>query len=103
MGTILIDKLLSDCVKQGGSSLFIETDQCPSALIKGKRRSIDVSRLPPSEVELVVREITPRDRLIELKRIGNTQFNFGFGDVARICASVRRDALGRPSVELEVK
>jgi twitching motility protein PilT len=101
MGTILIDKLLSACVKQGASDLQASVGQAPVARIDGELRTLEPQILQPADVLAVVNSITPDRCHHELRLTGQTEFSFGFGDVARVRAFVGRQA-GHVAVQLQL-
>jgi Tfp pilus assembly ATPase PilU len=101
MGTILIDKLLSWCVKQRASELYIASDAPLAVSINGQRQELEVDRLSRADIAAVVEWITPLRAKEELRQTGRTSFRFGFGDSARVRAYVgSRD--GNLAVQLQL-
>ena len=49
MGTILIDKLLSACVKQGASDLHITVGQPPVLRLHGRMQRLKTKVLEPAD------------------------------------------------------
>ena len=61
MGTILIDKLLSACVKQGASDLHITTGQPPVLRLHGRVQKLKTKVLEPADTQALMKSITPAD------------------------------------------
>ena len=59
MGTILIDKLLSACVKQGASDLHITTGQPPVLRLHGRMQKLKTKILEPADTQALMKSITP--------------------------------------------
>ena len=59
MGTILIDKLLSACVKQGASDLHITTGQPPVLRLHGRMQKLKTKVLEPADTVALMKSITP--------------------------------------------
>ncbi|MEX2167926.1 MAG: type IV pilus twitching motility protein PilT [Pirellulales bacterium] len=90
MGTILIDKLLSACVKQGASDLHISVGQPPVLRISGRMQKLKTKVLEPSDTMALMKSITPERCQQEFQEKGGTDFAFAFGDAARFRVSVFR-------------
>src|SRR5215510_14914834 len=107
MGTILIDKLLSACVKQGASDLHITVGQPPVLRLHGRMQKLKTKVLEPADTQALMKSITPDRCQQEFQETGSTDFGFSFGDACRFRVSVLRqipvkmwsmDELGVPSV-----
>ena len=59
MGTILIDKLLSACVKQGASDLHITVGQPPVLRLHGRITKLKTKVLEPADTQALMKSITP--------------------------------------------
>jgi twitching motility protein PilT len=90
MGTILIDKLLSACVKQGASDLHITVGQPPVLRIHGRLQRLKTKVLEPADTQALMKSITPDRCQQEFQETGSTDFGFAFGDAARFRVSVFR-------------
>src|SRR6187200_3326799 len=90
MGTILIDKLLSACVKQGGSDLHITTGQPPVLRISGRMTKLKTKVLEPADTVALMKSITPDRCQQEFQETGSCDFGFSFGDACRFRVSVFR-------------
>jgi twitching motility protein PilT len=101
MGTILIDKLLSACVKQGASDLHITVGQPPVLRIHGQFRHLAADKPNRAEMETVVDEIVPANCREQLRQTRSTTFQFGFGELARVRAFVDA-ARGNFAVRLQL-
>ena len=88
MGTILIDKLLSACVKQGASDLHITTGQPPVLRISGRMTKLKTKVLEPADTQALMKSITPDRCQQEFQEVGGTDFGFAFGDMARFRVAV---------------
>jgi twitching motility protein PilT len=90
MGTILIDKLLSACVKQGASDLHITTGQPPVLRLHGRMQKLKTKVLEPADTVALMKSITPDRCQAEFQETGSCDFGFSFGDAARFRVSVFR-------------
>jgi twitching motility protein PilT len=88
MGTILIDKLLHACVKQGASDIHITTGQPPVFRLDGHLRRLETKVLTPEDTVALMKSITPDRCQQELQTVGGSDFGFAFGDLARFRVSV---------------
>jgi len=90
MGTVLIDKLLAACVKQGASDIHISVGQPPVFRLHGRLRRLETKTLEPEDTISLMKSITPDRCQQELQEKGGTDFGFAFGDMARFRVSVFR-------------
>jgi twitching motility protein PilT len=90
MGTILIDKLLQACVKQGASDIHITTGQPPVFRLHGRMRKLETKVLQPEDTVALMKSITPERCQKELQERGGSDFGFAFGDMARFRVSIFR-------------
>ena len=90
MGTILIDKLLSACVKQGASDLHITVGQPPVLRLHGRMQRLKTKVLEPADTLALMKSITPDRCQQELQETGSADFGFAFGDQARFRVSIFR-------------
>jgi twitching motility protein PilT len=88
MGTILIDKLLSACVKQGASDLHITVGQPPVLRLHGRMQKLKTKVLESADTAALMKSITPDRCQQEFQETGSTDFGFAFGDAARFRVSV---------------
>jgi twitching motility protein PilT len=88
MGTILIDKLLQACVKQGASDIHLTVDQPPVFRLHGRMRKLETKVLEPDDTVALMKSITPERCQRELQEVGGTDFGFAFGELARFRVSV---------------
>jgi twitching motility protein PilT len=88
MATILIDKLLQACVKQGASDIHIATGQPPVFRLHGRLRRLETKVLEPEDTVALMKSITPERCQRELQEQGGCDFGFAFGDQARFRVSV---------------
>jgi len=88
MATILIDKLLQACVKQGASDIHIVVGQPPVFRLHGRMRKLETKTLEPDDTVGLMKSITPERCQRELQEDGGTDFGFAFGDQARFRVSV---------------
>lgn len=88
MATILIDKLLQACVKQGASDIHITTGQPPVFRLHGRMRRLETKTLEPDDTVALMKSITPERCQRELQETGGADFGFAFGDQARFRVSV---------------
>ncbi len=95
MGTILIDKLLSACVKQGASDLHITVGQPPVLRLHGRMQKLKTKVLEPADTQALMKSITPDRCQQEFQETGSTDFGFSFGDACRFRVSVFRAARQR--------
>ena len=88
MATILIDKLLQACVKQGASDIHIVVGQPPVFRLHGRLRKLETKVLSPDDTVGLMKSITPDRCQRELQENGSADFGFAFGDMARFRVSV---------------
>ncbi|MFO0915780.1 MAG: type IV pilus twitching motility protein PilT [Pirellulales bacterium] len=90
MSTILIDKLLYACVKQGASDIHIAVGQPPVFRLHGHMRKLETKSLEPEDTVALMKSITPDRCQQELQERGGSDFGFAFGDLARFRVSIFR-------------
>ena len=88
MGTILIDKLLMACVKQGASDIHITVGQPPVFRLHGHLRRLETKVLGPEDTTALMKSIAPDRCQQELQEVGGSDFGFAFGDLARFRVSI---------------
>jgi len=88
MATILIDKLLQACVKQGASDIHIVVGQPPVFRLHGRMRKLETKVLEPEDTVALMKSITPNRCQEELQQNGSADFGFAFGDMARFRVSI---------------
>lgn len=86
--TILIDKLLSACVKQGASDIHITVGQPPVFRLHGRLRRLETKVLEPDDTVALMKSIAPERCQRELQESGSADFGFAFGDQARFRVSI---------------
>lgn len=88
MATVLIDKLLQACVKQGASDIHIITGQPPVFRLHGRLRRLETKVLEPDDTVALMKSIAPDRCQRELQEKGGSDFGFAFGDMARFRVSI---------------
>ena len=88
MATILIDKLLQACVKQGASDIHIVVGQPPVFRLHGRMRKLETKVLEPDDSMALMKSIAPERCQKELQERGSADFGFAFGDLARFRVSI---------------
>ncbi|MFV1968420.1 MAG: type IV pilus twitching motility protein PilT [Pirellulaceae bacterium] len=88
MATILIDKLLQACVKQGASDIHLVVGQPPVFRLHGRLRKLETKTLGPDDTVGLMKSITPDRCQRELQEKGGADFGFAFGDQARFRVSI---------------
>ena len=88
MATILIDKLLQACVKQGASDIHIVVGQPPVFRLHGRLRKLETKTLEPDDTVALMKSIAPERSQRELQEKGSADFGFAFGDMARVRVSI---------------
>jgi twitching motility protein PilT len=88
MATVLIDKLLEACIKQGASDIHITVGQPPVFRLHGRMRKLETKVLDSDDTVALMKSITPDRCQRELQEQGTTDFGFAFGDKARFRVSV---------------
>ena len=86
--TILIDKLLQACVKQGASDIHITTGQPPVFRLNGSLRRLETKVLEPDDTVALMKSIAPERCQRDLSETGSADFGFAFGDAARFRVSI---------------
>ncbi|MEQ1827444.1 MAG: type IV pilus twitching motility protein PilT [Pirellula sp.] len=88
MATVLIDKLLQACVKQGASDIHIVVGQPPVLRLHGRMRRIETKSLEPDDTVQLMKSIAPERCQRELQESGSSDFGFAFGTQARFRVSI---------------
>jgi twitching motility protein PilT len=88
MATVLIDKLLQACVKQGASDIHIVVGQPPVFRLHGRMRKLETKVLEPEDTVALMKSIAPERCQRELQEAGSSDFGFAFGDMARFRVSI---------------
>ena len=88
MATILIDKLLSACVKQNASDIHLTVGQPPVFRLHGRMRKLETKVLEPDDTVALMKSISPDRCQRELQEQGTADFGFAFGDQARFRVSI---------------
>ena len=86
--TILIDKLLQACVKQGASDIHIVVGQPPVFRLHGRMRKLETKVLEADDTVALMKSIAPERSQRELQEKGSADFGFAFGDLARFRVSI---------------
>jgi twitching motility protein PilT len=86
--SILIDKLLQACVKQGASDIHIVVGQPPVFRLHGRMRKLETKVLEPDDSVALMKSIAPERSQRELQERGSADFGFAFGDLARFRVSI---------------
>ena len=86
--SILIDKLLQACVKQGASDIHIVVGQPPVFRLHGRMRKLETKVLEPDDSVALMKSISPERSQRELQEKGSADFGFAFGDLARFRVSI---------------
>ena len=76
MATVLIDKLLEACVKQGASDIHITTGQPPVFRLHGRLRRLETKDLEADDTVALMKSITPERCQRELQEMGSADFGF---------------------------
>lgn len=88
MASVLIDKLLEACVKQGASDIHITVGQPPVFRLHGRLRRLETKVLEPDDTVSLMKSISPERCQRELQEAGSSDFGFAFGDKARFRVSI---------------
>jgi twitching motility protein PilT len=88
MTQILIDKLLSACIKQGASDIHIAVGQPPVFRLHGRLRKLETKVLTPDDTVALMKSIAPDRCQQELQQKGGSDFGFAFGDMGRFRVSI---------------
>ena len=88
MATVLIDKLLQACVKQGASDIHITVGQPPVFRLHGRMRKLETKELTPEDTVALMKSIAPERCQRELQETGSSDFGFAFGTQARFRVSI---------------
>ena len=88
MATVLIDKLLQACVKQGASDIHIVVGQPPVFRLHGRMRRLETKVLEADDTVQLMKSIAPERCQRELQESGSSDFGFAFGTQARFRVSI---------------
>src|ERR1051325_8308033 len=86
--SILIDKLLQACVKQGASDIHMGVGNPPVFRLHGRMRKLETKVLEPDDTVALMKSIAPERSQRELQEKGSADFGFAFGDMARFRVSI---------------
>ena len=86
--TVLIDKLLQACVKQGASDIHITVGQPPVFRLHGRMRKLETKVLEADDTVALMKSIAPERCQRELQEAGSSDFGFAFGELARFRVSI---------------
>ncbi|MEE2640787.1 MAG: type IV pilus twitching motility protein PilT [Planctomycetota bacterium] len=86
--TVLIDKLLQACVKQGASDIHITVGQPPVFRLHGRMRKLETKVLEADDTVALMKSIAPERCQRELQESGSSDFGFAFGELARFRVSI---------------
>ena len=90
MATILMDKLLEACFKQGASDLHISVGVQPTLRVHGRMCRLRTKVLEPEDTMALMKSISPERCQQELQEVGGSDFGFAYGDKARFRVSIFR-------------
>jgi twitching motility protein PilT len=85
---VLIDKLLTACIKQGASDIHITTGQPPVFRLDGHMRRLETKVLDADDTIGLMKSITPDRCQKELAEVGGADFAIAFSEAARFRVSV---------------
>ena len=88
MATVLIDKLLEACVKQGASDIHISVGQPPVFRLHGRLRRLETKVLEAEDTVGLMKAIAPERCQRELQEVGGSDFGFAYADKARFRVSI---------------
>ncbi len=88
MATVLIDKLLEACVKQGASDIHISVGQPPVFRLHGRLRRLETKVLDQEDTVALMKSISPERCQRELQEVGGSDFGFAYADKARFRVSI---------------
>ncbi len=88
MATVLIDKLLEACVKQGASDIHITVGQPPVFRLHGRLRKLETKVLEPDDTVALMKSIAPERCQRELQEVGSADFGFAYADKARFRVAI---------------
>jgi len=88
MATVLIDKLLEACVKQGASDIHITVGQPPVFRLHGRMRKLETKTLEADDTVSLMKSISPERCQRELQEAGSSDFGFAYADKARFRVSI---------------
>lgn len=87
-GTVLIDKLLEACVKQGASDIHITVGQPPVFRLHGRLRKLETKVLDADDTVALMKSISPERCQRELQEVGSADFGFAYAEKARFRVSI---------------
>ncbi len=88
MASVLIDKLLEACIRQGASDIHITVGQPPVFRLHGRMRRLETKTLDAEDTVSLMKSIAPDRCQRELQEMGTSDFGFAFGDQARFRVSI---------------
>jgi len=88
MATVLIDRLLQTCIRQGASDLHLTKGLSPTLRLHGRLRQLETKVLESDDLVSLMKSITPERSQQELQEVGGCDFGFAFGDGDRFRVSV---------------
>ena len=88
MATVLIDKLLLACIKQGRATSILSVGQPPVFRLHGRMRKLETKVLEAEDTVQLMKSIAPERCQRELQESGSSDFGFAFGTLARFRVSI---------------
>ena len=88
---MIIEDLLEELVKQGGSDLHVSSNLQPAIRVDGKLRRIDVPALTPSDVENLLFPMLSNEQRRKLEQEWELDFSYGIEGLSRFRVNIYKD------------
>ena len=88
---MIIEDLLEELVKQGGSDLHVSSNLQPAIRVDGKLRRVDVPALSPSDVENLLFPMLSNEQRRKLEQEWELDFSYGIEGLSRFRVNIYKD------------
>lgn len=88
---MIIEDLLEELVKQGGSDLHVSSNLQPAIRVDGKLRRVDVPALTPSDVENLLFPMLSNEQRRKLEQEWELDFSYGIEGLSRFRVNIYKD------------
>ena len=88
---MIIEDLLEELVKQGGSDLHVSSNLQPAIRVDGKLRRVEVPALSPSDVENLLFPMLSNEQRRKLEQEWELDFSYGIEGLSRFRVNIYKD------------
>ena len=88
---MIIEDLLEQLVKEGGSDLHVSSNLAPAIRVDGKLRKIDIPPLSPQDVENLLFPMLSNEQRRKLEQEWELDFSYGIEGLSRFRVNIYKD------------